>query len=276
MNHAITIELEFFMMSILWGSILLFVYDVLRIFRRLIKQGSIILAVEDLIFWVASSVFIFAMMYRENNGVIRGFSIMGMAIGMVLYHYILSEKLVNYVTKFIRMLFRPFAIVYGWIKKVIKFFYLRVNKLLNFILKRLKKWLSSVKMVLNVHRQASLVKRKQKLDKKAAEKKIRDERKLALKKVKEDQNPKKAARKKTKNELSPNFNLEQGRIPELRTNTGQRPNSNRIRTLEPIPKTVQMSKLEYMGTPKAMDKEALRENSDQNRRLGSSTKSKKG
>jgi hypothetical protein len=63
MNPAISVELHFFLTSILWGVILLVAYDVLRIFRRLIKHDAFFIALEDLIFWVVASLFIFAMIY---------------------------------------------------------------------------------------------------------------------------------------------------------------------------------------------------------------------
>ena len=129
MNHAITMELQFFLISILWGAIVLFAYDCrrlrpgrflaaydgFRIIRRIIRHNGFFLAIEDLIFWMIAGLFIFSMIYRENNGVIRGFSVMGMAIGMVLYHYILSDFLVSFITKIIRALLRPFRFI---IKKI--------------------------------------------------------------------------------------------------------------------------------------------------------------
>lgn len=171
MNHAITGELQFFLISILSGGILLLVYDVLRIFRRLVCHDSFFVAVEDLIFWVAASLFIFAMMYKENNGIIRGFSIMGMIIGMVLYHYIISEVLVTLVTKLIRILLQPLILVLrfmkGFILKFIKFGKMGIIYLLN----QLKKWRKSVRIALNIRKQKRSANRRTKEQKKTSGKK---------------------------------------------------------------------------------------------------------
>ncbi|HCR40721.1 MAG TPA: spore cortex biosynthesis protein YabQ, partial [Lachnospiraceae bacterium] len=86
--------------------------------RRIIRHNGFFLAIEDLIFWMIAGLFIFSMIYRENNGVIRGFSVMGMAIGMVLYHYILSDFLVSFITKIIRALLRPFRFIIKKIKQL--------------------------------------------------------------------------------------------------------------------------------------------------------------
>ncbi|NLP34662.1 MAG: hypothetical protein GX359_05625 [Clostridiales bacterium] len=204
MNQAITIELQFFLISILWGAIILLGYDALRILRRLIKHKGFFLAVEDLIFWVVTSVFVFAMIYRENNGVIRGFSIMGMAIGMVLYHYILSDFIVNLITKIIVTLLTPFRFVLSKIKQLLKFLIVRAKKINRFLIIRLKKTSKSFKIAINTKRQKRADKRK----------KRRDEN--ALKKNKKAKNKKK---KKSKNK----------RLVEQEGNNEQKPKENRKR-----------------------------------------------
>lgn len=199
MNKAITIELQFFLISVLWGVILLFAYDLLRIIRRVLKHNSFFLAIEDLIFWVVSSVFIFAMMYRENNGIIRGFSIMGMMIGMVLYHYGISEWFVTSVTKLIYILMRPFAIIINRIKKVILFVLKKFEKLVKLISVRLKKLHKSSKIVINKRKQKAMAKRTAEKEKKAYRKKLHLEQKLAKKEEKQNKkHPKKLNEKQVK------------------------------------------------------------------------------
>ena len=183
-NQAITIELQFFLISILWGGILLLVYDGLRVIRRLIKHDSFFLAVEDLIFWVLASVSIFAMMYRENNGIIRGFSVMGMAIGMVLYHYIFSEILVNIITKFIRTLIRPFTMAYNKIKKFVLFLMSKAKNAIKLLLMQLIKLMKSVRIALTTRKQALTVKRRKNSEKKALEKVKMKEQRQAEQKLK--------------------------------------------------------------------------------------------
>ncbi|MDD4113087.1 MAG: spore cortex biosynthesis protein YabQ, partial [Herbinix sp.] len=63
MNKGITIELQFFMISILWGALVLLAYDLLRILRRIIRHNVLAVAIQDLLFWVLASVFIFALIY---------------------------------------------------------------------------------------------------------------------------------------------------------------------------------------------------------------------
>jgi spore cortex biosynthesis protein YabQ len=177
MNEAITVELQFFLISILWGAIILLVYDILRIFRRLIPHNSIFLALEDLIFWVLASVFIFAMIYTMNNGTIRGFSVIGMGIGMTLYHFIFSELVVKWITKVLLLLLSPLKFFIGRIKRVLHFFASRLKKVLVSVLSRLKKTVKSVKIALNTKRKKRTEKRSKQRELKTAKKALADSKK---------------------------------------------------------------------------------------------------
>lgn len=198
MNKAITIELQFFLVSILSGAILLAVYDILRILRRVIKHNSVFIAIEDLLFWVVSSVFIFAMMYRQNNGIIRGFSVMGMAIGMILYHYILSELFVNLITKLINTLLSPIRYVIKQVRRLMHYIVLRGKKLIKFLQLRLKKIMKLVTMKLSLRKIKRNEKKALKLKKKAE---IRENKlRLRAEKKKEAASKKQTKKKRTVDE----------------------------------------------------------------------------
>lgn len=181
MNQAITVELQFFLISVLSGGILLLIYDLLRIIRRLMKHDSFFIALEDMIFWVGASLFIFSMMYKENDGVIRGFSIMGMLIGMILYHYIIDDILVNLIVRLIRTLISPFIILMNKLKKCIRRIWDISSNFVNFIIRRLKKRTKSVKIALDKRKQAASVKRKQHREEKLIRKQKASEKKQAKK-----------------------------------------------------------------------------------------------
>lgn len=146
MNKAISVELRFFLVSVLWGCIVLAAYDALRVFRRLIKHNSIIIAIEDIIFWISASFFIFSMIYRMNNGSIRGFSIMGMCAGMMLYHYILSNAVVKYATMIIRLIMKPLSLMLKTVRNGLAAVLRLAGKTVKNPLCRLKKRVGSVKI----------------------------------------------------------------------------------------------------------------------------------
>lgn len=149
MNKGITIELQFFLVSILWGALVLLAYDLLRILRRVIRHNSFFVIVQDLLFWVLASLFIFAMIYIENSGTIRGFSVMGMVIGMLMYHYILSDSIVMLVNRMILLIIRPFSIAVTYICKGIRLIIAKAKLLTSRINGQLKRKAKSAKISLN-------------------------------------------------------------------------------------------------------------------------------
>lgn len=181
MNQAISVELQFFLVSVLSGGILLLVYDILRILRRLMKHDSFFVALEDLIYWVGASLFIFAMMYKENDGIIRGFSILGMLIGMVLYHYIIDDILVNLIVKLIKTLISPFVFVINKIKGFLKLIWKQGKKVVNFFTRQLKKRTKSVKITMDKRKQTSTARKQKHLEEKNRKKSKQTEKKQAKK-----------------------------------------------------------------------------------------------
>lgn len=153
MNGAIWNELNFFGISVLWGMLILILYDFLRIERRLISHNEFFIAVEDLIYWVVASLLIFHMMYKLNDGIIRGFSILAMLLGMLIYHYSISYyfvklttgffiKIEKVIAAFINFLLMPFKFLFKGIKKVITIvinFIKKLTKILRKLLKKLRK-----------------------------------------------------------------------------------------------------------------------------------------
>lgn len=96
MSEMIVLEVRFFLGSFLSGILLVAAYDILRFLRRLIPHSRTFVNGEDILFWSGASMFIFRVIYRLNNGSIRGFGLLCMAAGMLLYHFSLSNVLVEF------------------------------------------------------------------------------------------------------------------------------------------------------------------------------------
>lgn len=149
MNDAILVELRFFGISVFWGMLLLVIYDLLRILRRIMKHNNFLITIEDIIYWITSSILIFRMMYQQNNGIIRGFSILAMLLGMLLYHEVLSEGLVTIVSgilnktiqgisKLISFILRPFRFIIKKIGQLLAWLFSKIIKMSHSLVKALK------------------------------------------------------------------------------------------------------------------------------------------
>jgi spore cortex biosynthesis protein YabQ len=87
------------------GAMLFFLYDLLRVFRRLILHSLIWISVEDLVYWIVFTGAVFRMMAQQNDGRIRGFALIGMAGGMALYYLLFGRmflRIAEKITKIIR------------------------------------------------------------------------------------------------------------------------------------------------------------------------------
>ena len=86
-------EWELLLQTIKLGIKLAFIYDGIRILRILISHKNIMISLEDLFFWIYATWIIFQLQLERSEGVLRGFSILGMILGMFLYNKILGERL---------------------------------------------------------------------------------------------------------------------------------------------------------------------------------------
>ena len=88
-------QVQLFGQAVLFGCCMLLVYDLVRIFRRVAAHGVVWIAVEDMFFWVISAFVLFQFLYQEDDGKVRGFVIMAMFLGMLLYGRLCSRGVVK-------------------------------------------------------------------------------------------------------------------------------------------------------------------------------------
>lgn len=142
-SEAIGHEAWFLAVSILVGMGLFFLYDILRIFRRIIPHGNLWIGAEDFLYWIICTGVVFVMLYRENDGMMRGFAFGGLIVGMFFY-YLLFSRLV------IRLNVLIWKKVLGILGRVFGFFFRPIGRILKkigrFFRKRLKKLLRAVKI----------------------------------------------------------------------------------------------------------------------------------
>lgn len=91
-------ENEFLLHALLMGIFITFVYDILRILRRVIPHRGFMVSLEDLAFWIYCAEKVFLMMYHESDGNLRWFAVIGALAGMFLYKKLISPWFVKYVS----------------------------------------------------------------------------------------------------------------------------------------------------------------------------------
>lgn len=128
-------EMQLFIVCLLLGVFLAFIYDGLRIFRLFFKHGDWLVDVEDLVFWMFTAWLVFQTLFTYNRGALRGYAFLGLLLGMVIYTLTVSRGLLALAEKLVP----GWGKLKAWIKKPFK-------NLWQFIRKLLKNIVSDVKM----------------------------------------------------------------------------------------------------------------------------------
>ena len=82
---GVTGELLFFARSFLLGFLLRLGYEPLILLRKLFRHPKFLVDLQDIFFWTVGSFLMFGLLFRENNGTPRLFSMVGILFGMLLY-----------------------------------------------------------------------------------------------------------------------------------------------------------------------------------------------
>lgn len=142
-SETIGNEAAFFVVSLLCGMGLVLVYDFFRIFRRLIPHGNIWIGMEDVCYWFLCTVVVFLLLYQKNDGMMRAFCFLGIALGGVIYAFLFSRYVVKISVKILGMILK----VFGKILKLLgKPFVKPGKKIVTFLVKQLKKLYKAIKI----------------------------------------------------------------------------------------------------------------------------------
>lgn len=142
-SETIGHEALLFGISMLAGAGLFLLYDILRIIRRILPHGTVAVGIEDFFYWLVCTGVVFVMLYRENDGMVRGFALLGMAVGTVLYYLLLSRYVVSLhvflLKSVLHLLHKVFGVLFAPALRIGK-------KVGRFLKKELKKLVRAVKM----------------------------------------------------------------------------------------------------------------------------------
>ena len=141
--------------AFLAGVFLAVCYDILRIFRNIADHSSFWVGIEDILYWCVSGIYLFNLIYRENDGMIRIYVLLFTGLGALLYHAGPSMILVKYISAILRKIGRFLGIM-GTPIRICR--------------KRLKFWLVRVKIAL--YEQKPIQRIRKRWNEKSKEKKI--------------------------------------------------------------------------------------------------------
>ena len=81
-------ELMAFIQAVVSGMLIHFVYYILTVLRTMVKHRFYVIQIEDFLFWVATSFYLFHQIYRTGSGRIRLYFVAGVVCGMLLFSFL--------------------------------------------------------------------------------------------------------------------------------------------------------------------------------------------
>ncbi len=138
-SESIAGEGSLLLASFLFGIALMMLYDLFRIFRHMVRHGTFFLAVEDVLYWLLCAIGIFAMLYQENDGLLRWFVLGGVALGMLFENSYISPWAIRLFVKILRAWF-------GVLGKILHFLGKPWKKVYQFCRKELQKIKKAIKI----------------------------------------------------------------------------------------------------------------------------------
>ena len=107
-------EASLFLKAVQLGMEIVFLYDLLRIFRRVVLHNVAGEIVEDLLYWIYVAVVVFVQLYDKNDGRLRAYVFGSILTGMVIYAGSFGRICVPHI---IRLLRRVLGILFGPVRR---------------------------------------------------------------------------------------------------------------------------------------------------------------
>lgn len=95
MYNTVQNEAIFFLACIVSGALIAFLYDIVRISRRLISVSDPIVNAQDIVFFALAALVLFYTAFTKNSGEVRLQGFLGGAIGVFGYAFLVRNRFVN-------------------------------------------------------------------------------------------------------------------------------------------------------------------------------------
>ncbi len=130
MDIGITNQAYLFLIFILNGILISFIFDIFRILRKSFDTPNFVTYIEDILFWVISAIIVMYSIFVFNNGEFRAYIFIGIFLGIAIYMLFLSKTIINISVKIIsffkalflniiKIISYPIKIVLGLINKIL-------------------------------------------------------------------------------------------------------------------------------------------------------------
>ncbi len=119
-------QVNLFVFSIIGGMLIGILFDIYRIIRGFESLNKFITAVEDLLFWILTGIFIFIFMMYTSYAYMSFNVFVYIAIGLLIYLKLISKGFVKTLHKLLIFLLTTFRIVFYVITYPIRVFFYKI------------------------------------------------------------------------------------------------------------------------------------------------------
>lgn len=77
-------EMIAFLTAVISGVIVRIFYHCISCFRKIVKHNHFAVEIEDFVFWIGSSIYLFVQIYHTTNGSVRWYFVLGIVIGVLI------------------------------------------------------------------------------------------------------------------------------------------------------------------------------------------------
>ena len=121
-------QAQLFLIFIITGIMIGILFDFFRILRKSFKTNDLVTYFEDFIFWILTGFCILYTIFTFNNGEIRLYMFLAIAIGIIVYMIIFSSYVIKINVYIIKLIMMPIMIENVQNDYTFKF---NIDKLLN-------------------------------------------------------------------------------------------------------------------------------------------------
>lgn len=119
MGVGMTEQTLLFLLAALCGMGVGLLFDLFRALRRVGSRGKIAIIIEDVLFWLLTLDMIFALVLILSDGILRGFQILGLLLGAVLYYLLLSRGVLWLLMKVFTAVGWLFQKLFGIVRRLV-------------------------------------------------------------------------------------------------------------------------------------------------------------
>lgn len=118
LTEPVSAQATVFLLTVAIGLLLGFLFDAYRVVRGRLRPGPAGTAAGDLLFWLAATGVVFALLILSNWGELRLYVWVGFVLGALSYHFLLSRTVIGLLVGLATALEQTFGALSGRIVRL--------------------------------------------------------------------------------------------------------------------------------------------------------------